>query len=83
MIFEDNQGAIDLSKNPKHQNRTKYIDVSFHFVRERVASKEVDVQYLATEHNVADVMTKGLPRVSFEKFRAGMGVCFVGSAKSS
>jgi transposase InsO family protein len=83
MIFEDNQGAIDLSKNPKHHNRTKHIDVSFHFVRERVASKEVDVQYLATEHNVADVMTKGLPRVSFEKFRAGMGVCYVGSATSS
>ena len=73
MIFEDNQGAIELSKNPKH-NRTKHIDVSYHFVRERVASKEVDVRYCPTEYNVADIMTKGLSKHVYEKFRNCLGV---------
>ena len=31
-IFEDNKGAIELSKNPKFHNRTKHIDISYHFV---------------------------------------------------
>ena len=74
-IYEDNQGAIDLSKNPKHHNRTKHIDVSFHFTRERMAAKEIDVSYIPTEHNLADVMTKGLGKVPYEKFREWLGVC--------
>ena len=73
-IFEDNQGAIDLSRNPKHHNRTKHIDISFHFTRERVASKEVNVEYCPTSEMTADIMTKALPRVTFEKLREYMGV---------
>ena len=41
LIYEDNQGAIQLSRNPRFDNRTKHIDVSYHFVRERVTSKEI------------------------------------------
>jgi hypothetical protein len=74
MILEDNQGAIDLSKNPKHHNRTKHIDVSYHFTRERMAMKEVDVGYIPTGDNVADIMTKGLGRGLYEKFRKLLGV---------
>ena len=42
-IYEDNQGAIELSKNSKHHNRTKHIDISYHFVRERVVSGEIEI----------------------------------------
>lgn len=73
-IFEDNQGAIALSRNPKYHNRTKHIDVIFHFTRERVVSKEIDVCYCPTEHNVADIMTKGLAKVSYQKFRESLSV---------
>jgi hypothetical protein len=75
-IFEDNQGAIELSKNPKFHNRTKHIDVSFHFIREQVNRNIVCVQYCRTENMLADVMTKVLPKakVSFERFRDMMGV---------
>ena len=41
LIYEDNQGAIQLSRNHKFDNRTKHIDFSYHFVRERVTSKEI------------------------------------------
>ena len=74
-LFEDNRGAIDLSRNPKHHNRTKHIDVSYHFTRERIASKEIDVGYVSTKENLADIMTKALSKGAFEKFRDGLGIC--------
>ena len=74
-IYEDNQGAIALSRNPKYHNRTKHIDVNFHFTRERVASKEIDICYCPTEHNVADIMTKGLGKVLYQRFCEALGVC--------
>ena len=73
-IHEDNQGAIQLSRNPKHHNRTKHVDVSFHFTRERIITKEIDVCYVPTDHNLSDIMTKGLARVSYQKFRDLLGV---------
>ena len=79
VIFEDNNGAIDLSRNDKYHNRTKHIDISHHFVRERVESKEIDVLPCNTNDMVADILTKGIPRVQFEKLREmlGVGVCDV------
>ena len=73
-IYKDNQGAIEISKNPKRHDRTKHIDVCHHFVRERVASNEVAVVYCPTEEMTPDIMTKGLGAVKFTKFRDGMGV---------
>ena len=63
VLKEDNRGAIELSKNPRFHNRTKHIDVTFHFIRERIASNEVNVVMLA------DIMTNGLARERFKKFR--------------
>jgi hypothetical protein len=73
-IYEDNNGAIDLSKNPKHHDRTKHIDIAYHFTREKVLSKELSVEYCHTGDMLADTMTKGLPRVQFQKFRDMLGV---------
>jgi len=73
-IFEDNQGAIQLAKNPKFHNRTKHIDVTYHFIRERVNSDEISVTYCSTNEMKADIMTKGLSKVLFEKFRCMLNV---------
>ena len=73
-IFEDNQGAIELAKNPKFHNRTKHIDVSFHFIRQQVNLKAIAVKYCPTENMLADVMTKGLPSITFQRFRDNLGV---------
>ena len=77
VLYEDNNGAIDLSKNPKYHNRTKHIDIAYHFTRERVLSNELSVQYCPTNDMLADVLTKGVGRVQFEKFRDLMGVSCV------
>ena len=73
-LFEDNNGAVDLSKNPKHHNRTKHIDIAHHFTRERVATGELIVIYCPTDQMLADIMTKGLGRYKFEEFRNMLGV---------
>ena len=44
-IYEDNQGSISLSKNPVYHSRTKHIDIRYHFIREKVISKEVEIKY--------------------------------------
>jgi hypothetical protein len=76
-IYEDNQGAIELAKNAKYHNRTKHIDICHHFVREKVVSNEIKVSFCPTEDMVADIMTKGLSRVTFEKLRDLLGVNYI------
>ena len=73
-IFEDNQGAIQLSKNPRFHNRSKHIDVSYHFIREQVQCNVVCVKYCPTQDMLADIMTKALPKVTFERLRNILGV---------
>jgi Reverse transcriptase (RNA-dependent DNA polymerase)/gag-polypeptide of LTR copia-type len=74
IIYCDNQGAIALAKNPQFHARTKHIDIQHHFVREKVASGEVDLQYVPTEEQLADGLTKPLSKEKFFKFRALLGL---------
>ena len=62
VIYEDNQGCIALSANPVFRKRTKHIDIRYHFIRERVTSGEVELRYIPTEEQLADLLTKGLPK---------------------
>ena len=66
--------ADALARNAEFHERTKHIGVRYHFIREKVESKEVDVEYIPTGDQVADVLTKPLPREQHEKLTAGMGL---------
>jgi len=68
-IFEDNQGAVSLSKGSKITPRTKHIDIKFHHVRSLVAKGVVDVKYVETDLQRADILTKSLGAVKFLKNR--------------
>ncbi|GJY33134.1 retrotransposon protein, putative, ty1-copia subclass [Tanacetum coccineum] len=57
----DNQGAIHLSRNHIFHERTKHINVRYHFIREVLEAKTVKVLKVGTEHNVADALTKVVP----------------------
>ena len=70
----DNQSAIALCRDSKFHARTKHIDIRYHFIREAVNDGKVEVHYVPSEENLADVMTKGLGRVKFEKFVRGLGL---------
>lgn len=74
IIYEDNQSAIKLSKNPIHSRRSKHIDVMYHATREYAKNGIIAIEYLPTENMVADALTKPLAHVLHDKFRAGMGL---------
>ena len=69
MIYEDNQGAISLSKNPVSRQRCKHIDIKYHFLREVLVSGKIDIVYCPTECMVADIFTKPVTKVKLDRFR--------------
>jgi hypothetical protein len=73
-LWIDNQSAIALTKNPEFHNRTKHIAVRYHFICKKIEDGELAPIYIPTSEQVADVLTKGLPRVKFVKFVCGMGL---------
>ncbi|XP_071733855.1 uncharacterized mitochondrial protein AtMg00810-like [Rutidosis leptorrhynchoides] len=74
LVFCDNLSAIYLSGNPVQHQRTKHIELDIHFVREKVAKGQVRVLHVPTRFQIADIFTKGLPRVLFEEFRSSLCV---------
>jgi ATP sulfurylase len=73
-IFCDNQSCIKLSENPVCHDRSKHIEIKYHYVRDMVQKGAVKLQYISTDEQVADVLTKPLSRVKFEYFRDKLGV---------
>lgn len=69
-ISSDNQPALKLCKNPVYHGRIKHLDVSQHFLRFEFDNGAVDLSYVPTKENIADMLTKALPRPQFEKLRA-------------
>ena len=67
--FEDNQGAIALAENSLSSARSKQIDVRFHFVRELFRAKKTDIQFVASEEQHADILTKSLAAPPFKPHR--------------
>jgi len=73
-LWGDNQGAIALVKNPAHHERTKHIDVQYHFIRSLAERGDLIVGYVPTEDMVADIFTKPLPKAKFERDCARIGL---------
>ena len=58
IIFEDNQACIAMSENPINHEKTKHIFLKYHFIRECVLNKRIEVLYLSTKLMIADLLTK-------------------------
>ena len=65
---KDNQGTIAVVRNPVSHNRTKHIDIKFHYVHEALEDGIIDLIYCPTEQMTADIITKPLARQQFETF---------------
>ena len=74
-LMVDNQSAITLSKNPVHHNRTKHIDTRYHFIRQCIEDKNIEIVFIRTENQLADIFTKALGRMKFLEMRSRIGVC--------
>lgn len=70
----DNQGAIHLVKNPILSDRSKHIDISYHYVRDLAEKKRIAVEYIPTNKMIADGLTKPLPKVGFVKSVRDLGL---------
>uniref|UniRef100_A0AAV1TK73 Reverse transcriptase Ty1/copia-type domain-containing protein n=1 Tax=Peronospora matthiolae TaxID=2874970 RepID=A0AAV1TK73_9STRA len=73
-IYDDNQGAIALTKNPEFLKRTKHIDIRYHFVREKVEKNQVVLQYCPTQDMLADIMTKAIAAPQFTILHTKLGI---------
>ena len=58
VIKEDNQRTIAVARNPISHNRTKHIDIKFHYVCEALENGVIDLMYCPTEQMAADILIK-------------------------
>ena len=70
----DSQSAIQLAKNLVFHAKTKHIDMKYHFIREVIDDKQIELVKVHTKENPADLLTKGLPGDSFVHCRELLGI---------
>ncbi|KAG5536506.1 hypothetical protein RHGRI_024066 [Rhododendron griersonianum] len=74
VIQVDNKSAIELAKNPVNHERSKHIDVRFHFIRDHVKEGSVELVHVASQDQAADIFTKPLPKVLLDKCKKMIGM---------
>lgn len=74
VIYIDNKSAIDLAKNSVFHGRSKHIDVRYHFIRECIERGEVVIKHVSSDNQKADILTKALVAVKFERMRDLLGI---------
>ena len=74
VIYYDNQSCIQLFENPVFHDRSKHIEIRYHFIRDYVQRGVVALQYISTDEQVADILTRSLGRSKFIHFRDKLGV---------
>src|SRR6202000_630673 len=67
-ICGDNQGSIFISSNPVTEKHSKHIDIRYHYIREVIARKLAEVYFIDGDNNPADMLTKNLGIIKFQKF---------------
>lgn len=73
-MFCDNQPAISIAKNPAHHDRTKHMEIDRHFIKEKIEGGVIKLLHLPTCLQIADILTKALPRKNFEDLSSKLGL---------
>ena len=74
VIWCDNLSAIELAHNPVFHSRTKHIEIDIHYVRNKVLAGDLNIQFIPSEEQVADIMTKPLSFTQFSYLRVKLNV---------
>ena len=69
IIYCDNQSSIKLSVNPMFHDRSKHIEIPYHYVRDMLDRNSIKLEYICTADQTTDILTKPLSRVKIEHFR--------------
>ena len=77
LMYEDNQSAIAMARNPQSHGRSKHINIRYHFIREQVSDDKICLKYCPTEDMIADFLTKGVGPEKFARLRKLCGMCNV------
>ena len=72
LLHGDNHVAIKLAENPITHSRSKHFDIRHHFVRNLVEREFIQLQYILTDQNIADILTKALGRPKLNQFRCDL-----------
>jgi hypothetical protein len=73
IIHCDNQSCVKLSENPMFHDKSKHIEIKYHYIKDMVQSNTVHVQYLPTHEQIANIFTKPLVKTKFKYFRERLG----------
>ncbi|KAI3790995.1 hypothetical protein L2E82_04493 [Cichorium intybus] len=73
-IFCDSTSAIAISHNPVHHSMTKHIDIRYHFIKDNIQKGHIELHFINTEDQIADVFTKALDETKFLYFLGRLGM---------
>jgi len=68
-VYIDSTSAKDLAGDDKYRRGSRHIDIKLHWIREAIQRGDIELYYVFTDDNVADLFTKSLGEVKFRKFR--------------
>ncbi|KAJ1592085.1 hypothetical protein NDA12_005492 [Ustilago hordei] len=71
-VYSDNTGCIQVSKDPAQHWKLKHIDTKYHFIHNNVQEGRVQIKYMDTTRNLADVLTKPIRRQAIQQARSGL-----------
>ncbi len=77
LLYENNTGTMSLAHNPVNHSMTKHIDITYHFIRERIASGEIEMEHIDTHHQAADILTKPLNQEKWANTIRQLGLTFI------
>lgn len=71
----DNQSAISVIKNVNFHKRCKHIEIKYHFIKEKYYQKTIDLKFVGSSYQYADILTKPLSKDRFQFLRTKLGMC--------
>ncbi|GKD83872.1 hypothetical protein Tco_1350711 [Tanacetum coccineum] len=78
-IFCDNTSAIAISNNPVLHSRTKHIDIRYHFIRDHILKGDIELHFIPTQYQLADIFTKPLDEPTFKRLIIELGMLNIDS----
>jgi len=73
-IYCDSKSAIAISENPVQHSKTKHIDIRYHFLKDHVEKGNIELYFISTDYQLADLLTKALDEKRFKFLVSKLGM---------